>query len=319
VRRLGQCVIVLLFLIKSLSLSPPTSFTAFAWNKPSTFSPPPTFDCQQNFSLPLENGFPLNNVRVRGQTDPYTQHKRDGAPLRNGTTAWPWATPDPLEAGDRSVRKSRRTLRSRLGGGQPYLRALDDRFQPAVPPADDFGGPLRKGLPSATAELTTAVPVLLNPPASLTRRLAFRGGTPRGRPSRRARYQGGARGRAHPWRQRFCRRGGGVRGRGLRQNLKISELLALECLGATRRDHISHPTSVSDFAGQKPANQFDISETQNSTPRVVHHMAEADMKLVLFLPLFAFFAQYLHILNPSSPVVLLTLFSQDVVVSCREP
>jgi len=30
---------------------------------------------------PPENGFPLNNVRVRGQTDPYTQHKRDSVPL----------------------------------------------------------------------------------------------------------------------------------------------------------------------------------------------------------------------------------------------
>jgi hypothetical protein len=29
-----------------------------------------------------ENGFPLNIVRVRGQPDPYTQRKRDGAPLR---------------------------------------------------------------------------------------------------------------------------------------------------------------------------------------------------------------------------------------------
>ena len=43
--------------------------------------------------LPPENGFPLNNVRVRGQTvtqtDPNTQHNRDGAPLRNGTRLWP--------------------------------------------------------------------------------------------------------------------------------------------------------------------------------------------------------------------------------------
>ena len=83
----------------------------------------------------MRTGSPLNNVRVRGQTDPYTQHKRDdpytqhkrddpytqhkrddphtqhkrddpytqhtrddpytqhkrdGAPLRNGTTVWPW-------------------------------------------------------------------------------------------------------------------------------------------------------------------------------------------------------------------------------------
>jgi hypothetical protein len=32
-------------------------------------------------ALPPENGFPLNNVRVRGQTDPYTQQKRDGVPV----------------------------------------------------------------------------------------------------------------------------------------------------------------------------------------------------------------------------------------------
>jgi hypothetical protein len=42
---------------------------------------------------------------------------------RIGTTVWPWclATTDPLEAGDRPGRKSRRTLRSRPGGGQPHL------------------------------------------------------------------------------------------------------------------------------------------------------------------------------------------------------
>ena len=61
-------------------------------------------------------------------------------------------TPDPLEAEDRPGRKSRRTLRYRPGGGQQYLRALDDRFQPGVPPKDDFGVPLGKGVPYATAE-----------------------------------------------------------------------------------------------------------------------------------------------------------------------
>ena len=35
-------------------------------------------------ALPLENGFPLNNVRVRGQAGPYTQHKRDGVPCGTG-------------------------------------------------------------------------------------------------------------------------------------------------------------------------------------------------------------------------------------------
>ena len=42
--------------------------------------------------------------------------------------------------------------RYRPGGGQPYQRALDIRFQPGVPPTDDFGGPLGKGVPPSTAE-----------------------------------------------------------------------------------------------------------------------------------------------------------------------
>jgi len=92
-------------------------------------------------ALSHENGFPLNNVRVRGQTDPYTQRKRHGAPLRirDDGLVGAWLQLDPLEAGDRPGRKSRRTLRSRPGG--------------AVPPhTDDFGGPMGKGVPSSTAE-----------------------------------------------------------------------------------------------------------------------------------------------------------------------
>ena len=48
------------------------------------------------FSLSPETGFPLNNVRVRGQTDPYMQHKRDGVPTWKETKAvatafsWDW-------------------------------------------------------------------------------------------------------------------------------------------------------------------------------------------------------------------------------------
>ena len=94
-------------------------------------------------ALPPENGFPLNNVRVRGQADPYTKHtEREGAPLRNGPTVWPTgslARPDHLEAGDQPGRKSRRTMGSEPRGGQPYQRALDDD-QPGVPATDDFGG-----------------------------------------------------------------------------------------------------------------------------------------------------------------------------------
>ena len=55
------------------------------------------------------------------------------------------ATPDPQEAEARPGRKSRRTRRYRPGGGQTYLRALDDRFQPGVPPTDDFGAPWGRG------------------------------------------------------------------------------------------------------------------------------------------------------------------------------
>ena len=61
-------------------------------------------------ALPPETGFPLNNVR--GQADPYTQHKRDGVPPWKETKAVAkLVTPDPLEAEDRPGRKSRRTLR----------------------------------------------------------------------------------------------------------------------------------------------------------------------------------------------------------------
>jgi hypothetical protein len=54
------------------------------------------------------------------------------------------ATPDPLEAGDWPGRKSRRTLRSRPGGGQPYLRAPGHQV-PASPPHRRLLGPLGVG------------------------------------------------------------------------------------------------------------------------------------------------------------------------------
>jgi len=37
-------------------------------------------------------------------------------------------------------------------GSSLHLLVLFNRFQPGVPPTDDFGGPLGKGVPSATAE-----------------------------------------------------------------------------------------------------------------------------------------------------------------------
>jgi hypothetical protein len=75
-------------------------------------------------------------------------------------------TPDALEAEDRPGRKSRRTLTNTPGGGQPCLRALDDRFQPGVPPTDDFGGPLGKG--ALCHRRSTAVPVGPPRPSSIT-------------------------------------------------------------------------------------------------------------------------------------------------------
>jgi hypothetical protein len=47
-----------------------------------------------------------------------------------------WLQPDPLEAGNRPGRKSRRTLRSRPGGGQPYL-----------PPPTTLGAPWGRRCP----------------------------------------------------------------------------------------------------------------------------------------------------------------------------
>ena len=35
-------------------------------------------------------GFPLETVQVRGQADPYTQRKCDGAPRRRVGKGWPW-------------------------------------------------------------------------------------------------------------------------------------------------------------------------------------------------------------------------------------
>ena len=67
---------------------------------------------------------------------------------------------------DRPGRKSRRTLTNTPGGGQPCLRALDDRFQPGVPPTDDFGGPLGKG--ALCHRRSTAVPVGPPRPSSIT-------------------------------------------------------------------------------------------------------------------------------------------------------
>jgi hypothetical protein len=38
-------------------------------------------------------------------------------------------------------------VRSRPGGGQPYLHALDNRFQPGVPPPTTLGAPWGRGCP----------------------------------------------------------------------------------------------------------------------------------------------------------------------------
>jgi hypothetical protein len=103
-------------------------------------------------------GFPLNHVRARGQTDTSTHHKRDRVPPRKETktVATALVTPDPPpEAEDRPGRKSRRTLRYRPGGGQQYLRALDDRCRrrihvnarQASPPPMTLGAPWGRGCP----------------------------------------------------------------------------------------------------------------------------------------------------------------------------
>jgi hypothetical protein len=117
------------------------------------------------------DGKATNNVRVRLYEVKLTPTRNTSVtvhPAERDDGLVSMATLYPLEAGDRPGRKSRRTLQSRPGGGQPYLRALGNRFQPGVPPTDDFGGPSGKGVPSATAELTTAVPVGPPRPSSIT-------------------------------------------------------------------------------------------------------------------------------------------------------
>ena len=92
-----------------------------------------------------KNRLHVNNVRVRGQAGPYTQHKCDGVPPRNETTAVAMlVTSDPLEVGDRPRRKSRRTLRH---PGRRPAHALDDRCQPGTPPPTTLGVPRERGCP----------------------------------------------------------------------------------------------------------------------------------------------------------------------------
>ena len=76
-------------------------------------------------ALPPETGLPVNNVRVRGQTGPSTQHKRDGVPPRKEMKTVAMGHTGTLEAEDRPGRKSRITkdTEKTSGGGQPYLRA----------------------------------------------------------------------------------------------------------------------------------------------------------------------------------------------------
>ena len=123
----------------SLSLAISTSSRRISAAAPSSCPLPPP--------LPLP---PPPTQRQRGQTGPYTQHKRDGVPPRNETTAVAMGLlghSGPSGSGDRPGRKSRRTLRR-----PREEHALDDRCQQGTPPTDDFGGPSGKGVPSATAE-----------------------------------------------------------------------------------------------------------------------------------------------------------------------
>lgn len=76
--------------------------------------------------------------------------------------------------------------------------------------------------------------------------------------------------------------------------------------------------------GQKSANQFDISETQNSTDGPSndggrHGVCSSSATSCVFRTISAHIeAQLSYGPTDSSPMVLLTLFSQDAVV-CREP
>ena len=99
---------------------------------------------------PSPQGPAPSEQRESTRSDPSTQHKRDGVPPRNETTAVATGLlghSGPSGSGDRPGRKSRRTLRR-----PREEHALDDRCQQGTPPTDDFGGPSGKRVPSATAE-----------------------------------------------------------------------------------------------------------------------------------------------------------------------
>ena len=91
-------------------------------------------------ALPPATGFPLEIVRVRGQADPCTHRKCDGAPWRkvgtvSGALGAPllcrqgsegmgaWLSPEPLKAGERPGRIARWTLRHTPGRRPAYQGA----------------------------------------------------------------------------------------------------------------------------------------------------------------------------------------------------
>ena len=77
-------------------------------------------------ALPLATGFPLETVQVRGQADPYTQRKCDGAPRRRVGKGWSW------ELGHTRCRGQARAESMADTG----LKFLHRQFAASTPPTD---------------------------------------------------------------------------------------------------------------------------------------------------------------------------------------
>jgi len=94
-------------------------------------------------ALPLATGFPLETVQVRGQTDPYTQRKCDGAPRRRVVKGWSWELGHTRPTGCRGQARAGPRARWHTTTWTPTALAHDDTLlRGAGAPRGPFGARL---------------------------------------------------------------------------------------------------------------------------------------------------------------------------------
>jgi hypothetical protein len=89
-------------------------------------------------------GFPLETVQVRGQADPYTQRKCDGAPRRRVVKDWSWELGHTRPTGCRGQARAESTADTEAEARE--MASLPGRWMtPSQAPPPRSGGPAGKG------------------------------------------------------------------------------------------------------------------------------------------------------------------------------